>query len=178
MGLLKELLRELENSKPTNVAESLSNKKNTWLDNLMTDLIDQNRGSENWEDQILNAMSDADEKASPTVIAKLLVKHHVFKDFDKAMHYVAKFKKLTEAKKVDKLDPETEKQLEDALVKIAATKDLDKAKKIALDFLDSMKFQEKAAKYKNLVNKATNVQNVVKFVYDVKLAGEGLGVIK
>lgn len=87
---------------------------------------------------------------------------------------------LTEStiKKSDKLDAETEKHLEETMAKLSSIKDLDEAKKIAHEFLNKMKFQEKAEKYKNLVNRAKNVKDVIKFVYDVKLAGEGLGVIK
>jgi len=84
---------------------------------------------------------------------------------------------LNEAK-VDKLDPETEKRLEQTMTKLNTTKDLSGAKKLAHEFLDSMKFKEKAAKFKRGVDKANSVTKVASIVYNVKLAGEGLGVIK
>lgn len=85
---------------------------------------------------------------------------------------------FNESNKLDKLDVETEKHLEQTMAKLSSIKDLDEAKKIAHEFLNKMKFQEKAEKYKNLVSRAKSVKDVIKFVYDVKLAGEGLGVIK
>ena len=89
-----------------------------------------------------------------------------------------KIKELLKEVKVHKLDPETEKQLEQTLAKLTPVKDIGEAKKIAHEFLDNMKFQEKAEKYKRLVDRARSVKDVIKFVYDVKLAGEGLGVIR
>lgn len=83
------------------------------------------------------------------------------------------FKELYEGK----LDPATEAALEAALQQVGQTRDMNTAKAIAQEFLSTMKHQEKAQMFMRQVNNARRVDDIVATLYNIKLAGEGLGVI-
>lgn len=81
-------------------------------------------------------------------------------------------------KKESGLDPDVEKKLEGVLSSVAKIKDVEEAKKIAMNFIESMKFKEKFEKFKRGIQNATKVAQVQSTLYNIKLAGEGLGVVK